>query len=70
MSALWFLIATVLLGCVLVCSVPAPRDRELTEPHDWREDWCCPECYAAHDQAEPCEDCPARRAERRDQSRF
>ena len=37
---------------------------------DWRETWCCPECYAAHDQAEPCEDCPARRAERRDQSRF
>ena len=30
--------------------------------HDWREDWCCTECYAAHDQKEPCGDCPARRA--------
>jgi len=70
MGALLLLIATVLLGCVLVCSIPAPRDRELTEPHDWREDWCVPECWAAHDQAGPCEDCPARRAARRDESRF
>lgn len=70
MSALWFLIATVLLGCVLVCSVPTQRDRELTEPRDWREDWCVPECYAAHDADGPCEDCPARRAARREQSRF
>lgn len=29
---------------------------------DWRETWCCPECYAAHDQKEPCGDCLARRA--------
>ena len=62
MTAFWLLVATVLLGCVLVCSVPAPCDRELTKPRDWREDWCCPECYAAHDQTEPCGDCAARRA--------
>ena len=30
--------------------------------HDWREDWCCTECYAAHDQKEPCMDCSARKA--------
>lgn len=30
--------------------------------HDWREDWCCLECYAAHDQKEPCLDCAARKA--------
>lgn len=64
MSAFWLLVATVALGCVLVCSIPAPRDCELTKPHDWREDWCVPECYAADDQSEPCEDCPARRAAR------
>lgn len=32
---------------------------------DWREEWCCPECMAAHDQKEPCGDCPARRAAHR-----
>lgn len=63
MTAFWLLVATVALGCVLVCSVPAPK-----QPHDWREDWCVPECYAAHDAEGPCEDCPARRAARRDQS--
>lgn len=61
MTAFWLLAATVALGCVLVCSVPAPRDRELMKPHDWREDWCVPECWAAHDQGEPCGDCPALR---------
>ena len=30
--------------------------------HDWREDWCCPECYADHKQDGPCLDCPARKA--------
>lgn len=29
---------------------------------DWRDEWCVPECRAAHDQGEPCGDCPARRA--------
>lgn len=32
--------------------------------HDWREDWCVPECMAAHEQDGPCADCPARRAAR------
>lgn len=31
---------------------------------DWREDWCCPECYADHRQKGPCLDCAARRAAR------
>lgn len=60
MSAFWLLVATVALGCVLVCSVPAPK-----QPRDWREDWCVPECWAAHGQDGPCEDCPARRAARK-----
>lgn len=30
--------------------------------HDWREDWCCSECYADHEQEGPCLDCPARKA--------
>lgn len=40
----------------------ALRIAELEKPRDWREDWCVPECMAAHDQTEPCGDCPARRA--------
>lgn len=43
----------------------ALRVAELERPRDWREDWCCPECYADHRQTGPCLDCPARRAARR-----
>lgn len=42
----------------------ALRVAELEMPHDWREDWCVPECMAAHEQDGPCLDCPARRAAR------
>lgn len=40
----------------------ALRVAELEKPRDWREEWCCPECYADHKQGGPCADCPARRA--------
>lgn len=40
----------------------ALRVAELEKPRDWREDWCVPECMAAHEQDGPCLDCPARRA--------
>lgn len=55
MSALMFLAATVALGCVLVCSMPAPR-----KPVDWRDEWCCLECRAPDGQEKPCDDCPVR----------
>jgi len=41
------------------------RALRVEKPRDWREEWCCPECMAAHDQTEPCADCQARRAARR-----
>lgn len=67
MSGAWSLLAliAVVALCVtfIICVAESDNDR-----HDWREDWCCPECYAAHDADGPCEDCPARRAARRDQS--
>ena len=43
----------------------ALRIAELEKPRDWRETWCCPECYADHRQKGPCLDCAARRAARR-----
>ena len=42
----------------------ALRVAELEKPRDWREEWCCPECYADHRQQGPCLDCAARRAAR------
>lgn len=38
------------------------RALRVEKPRDWREDWCCPECYADHRQTGPCLDCAARRA--------
>lgn len=63
----------VALACVAFCAMAwacwrarrkALRVAELEKPHDWREDWCCPECYADHRQTGPCLDCAARRAAR------
>ncbi len=59
MSALLAIVGTLAL-CVALIIFCAEGDN-----HDWREDWCCPECMAAHDQTEPCGDCLARRAARR-----
>lgn len=53
MSALLAIVGTLAL-CVALIIFCAEGDNR-----DWREDWCCPECRAAHDQTEPCGDCPA-----------
>ena len=62
LAAIAALAAIVLLAIAIACGVAwlrAKRER------DWRENWCCPECYADHRQQGPCLDCPARRAARR-----
>ena len=51
-----------ILVIIVICAVILACWQARRRPHDWREDWCCPECYAAHDQKEPCMDCPARKA--------
>ena len=53
-------LAAVVVG---LCAYAAWSARR--RARDWREDWCVPECYAAHGQQGPCKDCPARRAARR-----
>lgn len=58
LAAIAALAAIVLLAIAIACGeawLRAKRER------DWREDWCVPECYAAHDQTGPCGDCAARR---------
>lgn len=47
----------IVIALVAIACLQARR-----RAHDWREDWCVPECYADHKQEGPCEDCPARRA--------
>lgn len=59
MSALLAIVGTLAL-CVALIIFCAEGDN-----HDWRETWCCPECYADHRQKGPCLDCAARRAARR-----
>lgn len=59
MSALLAIVGTLAL-CVALIIFCAEGDND----RDWREDWCCPECYADHRQTGPCLDCPARRAAR------
>lgn len=68
MSGAWSLLAlagTVAL-CVtfIICVAESDNCRD-KGCRDWREDWCCPECYADHKAQGPCEDCPARRTARR-----
>ena len=58
MSALIAIVGTLAL-CIALIIFCAEGDNR-----DWREDWCCPECYADHRQQGPCLDCPARRAAR------
>lgn len=54
------------LACVAFGGMAwACHDARRSAERDWREDWCCPECYAAHEQDGPCGDCPARRAAHR-----
>lgn len=55
-------LACIAFGSMVIACLEA---RFKVYGHDWREDWCCPECYAAHEQDGPCADCPARRAARR-----
>ena len=53
-------LAAVVVGLCAYAALSARR-----RAHDWRIDWCVPECYADHRQQGPCADCPARRAARR-----
>lgn len=50
------------LVIIVICAVILACWQARRKSRDWREDWCCPECYAAHDQTEPCLDCAARKA--------
>lgn len=59
------LTAIAALACVAFGGMAwACHDARRSAERDWREDWCCPECYADHRQTGPCLDCPARRAAR------
>lgn len=58
-----FIILALAAVVVGLCAYAAWSARR--RAHDWREDWCVPECYADHRQQGPCKDCPARRAARR-----
>lgn len=61
LAAIAALAAIVLLAIAIACGVAWLRAKR---EHDWREDWCVPECWAAHEQEGPCKDCPARRMHR------
>lgn len=56
------LVAIVICAVIFACWDADLRARFADTEHDWREDWCCPECYADHEQEGPCLDCPARKA--------
>ncbi len=37
------------------------RARFADTEHDWRDEWCCLECWAPDGQDGPCRDCAGRR---------
>ena len=53
------------LVIIVICAIAYGCWKARHRERDWREEWCCPECMAAHDQKGPCGDCPARRAAHR-----
>lgn len=58
-------LAVVVVGLCAYAAWSARRVEELERPRDWRETWCCLECWAPDGQRGPCRDCAGRRTARR-----